>query len=326
MLKFLLVFLLPLLLLANDDRPPVSYDYLKLPQVRHFIDQMVKKHKFDRKYITETLRYAKLDRDTLDRYTGRYKVNSTNGSWERYKAHVLDPETLDKAIRFKKKYYKTLERASKEYDVDMNYIVGFIAVESKFGHYTGDYNVLHALATLAFHKNRMQRFFRSELEELFLMSREQGYDIRKLEGSFAGAMGVVQQMPSVFRRYGMDYNHDGVKDPWSIEDGIGIIARFMHKNKWKNGMCAAVTTNWKGGRYNKPLRPSKKKRYRLNTLKKYGIKPTQRFPQPHAYLLRTRNKTHDDLYLGTSNFSVIRRYNNATTYCLAIHLIADHVK
>ena len=325
-IRFLVIVFIPLILVANDDRAPITYDYLKKPQVQNFINKMVKKHGFDRKYLTDTLSFAKLDRDTLNRYTGRYKVNTTNGSWERYKAHVLDPITLNKALRFKKKYYKTLKRASKEYDVDMNYIVGFIGVESKFGEYTGDYNVLHALATLAFHKNRMQRFFHSELEQLFLMSREQGYDIRKLEGSFAGAMGVVQQMPSIFRRYGMDYNHDGVKDPWDLEDAIGIIARFMHNNRWKNGMCAAVATNWKKGRYNKALLPSKKRKYALSTIKKYGIKPTKKFPQTHAYLLKTQNTTHDDIYLGTSNFSVIRRYNNATTYCMAIHLIAEHVK
>lgn len=326
MVRLILIILFPLILLANDDRPPIPYNYLKKPQVQKFINKMVRKHGFSRKYLVNTFAFAKLDRDTLDRYTGKYKVNTTNGSWERYKAHVLDTVTLAKARKFKEKYYKTLKRASREYNVDMDYIVGFIGVESKFGEYTGDYNVLHALASLAFHKNRMQRFFRSELENLFLMSREQGYDIRKLEGSFAGAMGVVQQMPSIFRRYGMDYNRDGIKDPWSIEDAIGIIARFMHKNKWKNGMCAAVATNWKSGRYRRSLRPSKKRKYTLSTIKKHGIKPVKPFPQSRAYLLKTRNKTHDDIYLGTSNFSVIRRYNNATTYCIAIHLIAEHVK
>jgi membrane-bound lytic murein transglycosylase B len=328
-LKFLklllLTILLPFLLIANDDRPPVPYDFLAKKEVRNFINMMVKKHHFKRSYMTSVLGGAKLDRDTLARYTGKYKVGTTNGPWERYKAHVLDPVSLAKAKKFKKKYYKTLLRASKDYKVDMDYIVGFIAVESKFGEYSGDYNVLDALTTLAFHKNRMKKFFKSELEHLFLMAREQGYDITKLEGSFAGAMGMVQQVPSVFLKYGMDYNHDGVKDPWDLEDAIGIIAKFMHKNGWKKGALVAVPTKFKGKRYTK-LKTSHRRTLPLSTILKHGIKPLEPFNEPKAYLLKNRNLTHDDIWLGAKNFRVLTRYNNSTSYGMAIHLIAESVK
>ena len=304
----------------------MSYDFLAKKEARNFINMMVKKHHFKRSYITSVLKHAKLDRDTLARYSGKYKVGSTNGPWERYKAHVLDPITLAKAKKFKKNYYKTLKRASKQYKVDMNYIVGFMCVESKFGEYTGDYNIVDALTTLAFHKNRMKKFFKSELKHLFLFAREKGYSINKLEGSFAGAMGCVQQVPSVARKHKSDFNGDGITDPWDLEDCIGSIAKFMHKNRWENGLPAAVTTNFKEKRYRKALKPSRKKLRSLSTIKKYGIRPTQRFPQSKAYLLKTRNNTHDDIYLGTSNFRILVRYNNATTYGMAIHLIAEHVK
>ena len=189
--SLLLLISLTSFLISNDDRPPVDYDFLAKKEVQSFIDMMVQKHHFQRSYMKSILQNAKLDRDTLDRYTGRYVVGTTNGPWERYKAHVLDPLTLQKAKDFKNKYADTLARASKEYDVPAEYIVGFIGVESKFGEYTGDYCILDALATLAFHPNRMQRFFKNEFKHLFLMAREQGYDIFKLEGSFAGAMGCV---------------------------------------------------------------------------------------------------------------------------------------
>jgi len=311
--------------MANDDRPPVPYDFLAKKEVKKFINMMVKKHHFKRSYVTDVLSSAKLDRDTLNRYTGKYKVGTTNGPWERYKAHVLDPITLNKARKFKKKYYKTLLRASKEYKVDMGYIVGFIGVESKFGEYSGDYNVLDALATLAFHKNRMKKFFKSEFEHLFLMARKQGYDIKKLEGSFAGAMGVVQQVPSVFLKYGMDYNRDGKKDPWNLKDGIGIIAKFMHKNGWKKGAQVAVPTKFKGKRYTK-LKTGHRRTLPLKTILKHGIKPLKPFNEPKAYLLKNRNLTHDDIWLGAKNFRVLTRYNNSTSYGMAIHLIAESVK
>ena len=317
--------ILPFLLYANDDREPINYNFLAKKDVRSFINMMVNKYHFNRRYMIQTLNYAKLDRDTLDRYTGRYKVGTTNGSWERYKAHVLDKNSLRKAKKFKKQYYRTLLRASKEYQVDMDYIVGFIGVESKFGEYSGDYNVLHALTTLAFLKNRMQKFFKAELKNLFLMAREQGYDITKLKGSFAGAMGVVQQVPSVFRKYGMDYNHDGKKDPWSLEDAIGVIAKFMHKNGWKKGALVAVPAKFKGKRF-KALRTSHRRKLSVRTILKHGVKPLKHFNESTAYLLKNKNRTHDDIWLGAKNFKVLTRYNNSTSYGMAIHLIAQHVK
>ena len=322
---FKLLLLFTLLINANDDRPPIAYNYLAKKNVHTFINMMVKKYHFKRDYMTDVLRDAKLDRDTLARYTGRYKVGTTNGSWERYKAHVLDKKSLAKAKKFKKSYYPTLLRASKVYDVDMDYIVGFMGVESKFGEYTGDYNILDALATLAFHKNRMQKFFKNELKHLFLFAREKGYSITKLEGSFAGAMGCVQQVPSVARRHKSDFNGDGVTNPWDLEDCIGSIAKFMHKNGWKKGALVAVPASYKGKRY-KGLKTSHRKTLPLSTILKHGIKSKKPFTESRAYLLKNRNLTHDDLWLGAKNFRVLTRYNNSTSYGMAIHLIAQYVK
>ena len=321
----LLTSLLLSALSANDDRPPIPYDFLAKKEVQKFINMMVKKHHFKRSYMTSVLKDAKLDRDTLARYTGKYKVGSTNGSWERYKAHVLDKSSLAKAKKFKKEYYKTLKRAEKTYKVNMDYIVGFMGVESKFGEYTGDYSILDALATLAFHPNRMKKFFKNEFKHLFLLVREKGYKIRKLEGSFAGAMGCVQQVPSVARKHKSDFNGDGVTDAWDLQDCIGSIAKFMHKNGWQKDLPVVSATNFKGKRF-RASKTSRKKLRTLQSIKKLGIYPTQKFYGKKAYLLKTRNATHDDVWLGSKNFRVLVRYNNATTYAMAIHLIAEHVK
>lgn len=324
--KLLILLLLsPWILLANSDRPPIAYDFLAKKEVKQFINMMVKKHRFSREYMTRVIKSAKLDRDTLNRYTGRYKVGTTNGSWERYKAHVLDKSSLKKAKVFKKKYYKILARASRQYSVDMDYIVGFMGVESKFGEYMGDYNILDALATLAFHKNRMKKFFKHEFKHLFLLAREKGYSITKLEGSFAGAMGCVQQVPSVARKHRSDFNHDGVTNPWDLEDCIGSIAKFMYKKGWKKGAVVAVATSFKGKRYTK-LRASHKRKRSLVQIKKHGITPKTHFPYKKAYLLKNRNKTHDDIWLGTRNFRILTKYNNSTSYGMAIHLVAKHVE
>ncbi len=324
----LLTLLLTLGLVAEEVKtptPPVPYNFLAKKEVKNFINMMVKKHHFKRSYMEEVLGNAMLDKETLARYTGKYKANSTNGTWERYKAHVLDEQTMQLAREFKKNYYSTLKRAEDEYGIDMDYIVGFMGVESKYGTHTGDYRVLDSLATLGFHKNRMHKWFKAELKNLFLLMREQNRDIYSQYGSFAGAMGAVQQMPSIQRRFGVDYNGDGIKDPWDLEDSIGIIAKFMHKKGWKKGAVVAVPTNFLGKRFTK-LKTSYKKKYSLKYLAKKGIKPIEPFHKSKAYLLKNRNADHDDVWLGSDNFRVLTKYNNSTSYGMAIHLIAQEVK
>jgi membrane-bound lytic murein transglycosylase B len=325
-MKHILLTLLfiPLILFANDDRPPVRYDYLSKPNVQHFIQMMHRKYGFETAYLRKVLSHARLDRDTLARYTGKFKKNSTVGSWERFKLHVVNEETYDEAKAFKKRHYHTLKKAAQRYRVDMNYIVGFIGVESRFGTYTGDYNVLDALATLAFHPNRMQTFFKNELKHLFLFAREKHYDITGLEGSFAGAMGCVQQVPSIARKFNYDFDGDGAS-VWDIEDCIGSIAKFMHQKGWKKGKTVAVPASFKGKRF-KGLRVGFKTRYRLSLLRKHGIRPKTRYPYNTASLIRLRNRTHDELWLGAPNFRVLTAYNASSNYGMAIHLIAQAIK
>ena len=324
----LLTLLFPLIMLAEEAKtpaPPVPYDFLKKQEVKNFINMMVKKHHFKRSYMTEVLQNAMLDKDTLARYVGKYKANSTNGTWERYKDHVLDANTLALAKEFKKNYYSTLLRAQNEYNIDMDYIVGFMGVESKYGTYTGDYRVLDSLATLAFHKNRMKKFFKSEFKNLFLLMRDENRDIYSQYGSFAGAMGAVQQVPSIQRKFMVDYNGDGKRDPWDLEDCIGVIAKFMHKKGWVKGAVVAVPTNFSGVRF-KTVKTSHKKRYAVSYLKKKGIKPTEPFYEKKAYVLKNRNIDHDDVWMGGKNFRVLTKYNNSTSYGMAIHIIAQSVK
>lgn len=286
---------------------------------------MVKKNNFKRSYMEEALGNAMLDKETLARYVGKYKAGSTNGTWERYKKNVLNDETMALAKEFKKNYYLTLKRAEDQYNIDMDYIVGFMGVESKYGTFTGDFRVLDSLATLGFHKNRMHKWFNAELKNLFLLMREENRDIYSQYGSFAGAMGAVQQMPSIQRRFGVDYNGDGVKDPWDLEDSIGIIAKFMHKKGWVKGAVVAVPTNFSGTRFKK-LKTSHKKKYSVSYLRKMGIKPIENFNESKAYLLKNRNTTHDDIWMAGKNFRVLTKYNNSTSYGMAIHIIAQNVK
>ena len=324
---FLIIILTLSTLKAQSNKEYLTSAKNNYPQmqiVQKFIDEMNLNYGFDKSYLMSVISQAKLDSKTLKRYQGRYKAGTTTATWTNYKKHTLNKQTVLLARKFKKRYLKTLKKAEKIYGVDINYIVAFIGVESKFGRFTGNYNVLDSLTTLAFNKNRMQKYFYKELKEYFLLCQERGLDIFSQKGSFAGAMGVVQQMPSIQRRYGVDFNGDGVNDPFDFEDAIGSIANFMQKNGWKKSKIVAVKTNFKGKNFSK-LYCSYKSRYSLKKLRRYGLRPLRRFPDKFAYLLKLRFKDHQEIWLGSSNFRVLTTYNHSTNYGMGIYFLASMI-
>ncbi len=310
------VFVLMLSIFAN------GYDYLKKPQVQRFVNMMHKRYGFSYDYLKGVFRKAHFDKETLGRYSGRFKQNSTIGSWDRFKLHIINKPSFAVAHKFAKRNKKILLKAQRVYGVDAEYIVGFLGVESGFGKFTGNYNILDALATLAFHPNRKQRFFKSELKELFLFAKERGYDVSKLKGSFAGAMGCVQQLPSVARRFNVDFDSDGAS-VWDIEDCIGSIASFMRSKGWRKGVPAAIEAkeSSKNG-----IKSSFRHTYAISSLKRAGIIPKEPFYGTRAYLLRVRGRGDRRTFLGTKNTKVLTSYNPSTSYAIGIHLLAKEVK
>jgi len=300
-------------------------DYSHTVQAKKFVNKMHEKYKFDKKYLYRLLKKAKHQKKTLDRYRGRYKVGNTDFSWHRYKSKILIPESIALGRRFMQKNRKYLLRASKRYHVSPAIITAFIRVESKFGMYGNEYSVWDSLVTLAFNKNRKQRFFRGELESLLILTRKNRLNPLKLRGSFAGAMGVVQQVPSIQLRYAIDLNGDGRKDPQNIADGIGSIAYFLHRNGWKNDRKTIVKAKFKSKRF-RALKTGYRSRYKLDKLLKYGIKPTERFPYSVAYLIKLKDTNADELYLGSKNYRIITRYNASSRYAVTIALYAKAMK
>ena len=215
-----------LLLLLSLITLGYGIDYATVPAAKSFVNRMHDKYGFDKQALYRLLHRAKHQGETLARYQGRHKVGSTDFSWHRYKSKILVDESVKLGVQFMSKYDKWLRKASRKYRVSPEIITAFIRVESKFGLYGREYPVWDSLVTLAFNPNRKQKFFRSELEHLLILARKNRLDVTKLRGSFAGAMGCVQQVPSIQLRYGVDLDGDGRKDPDSMADCIGSIAAF----------------------------------------------------------------------------------------------------
>jgi len=318
-LSFILgMLILPWFLLAGID-------YSQTSQAHAFVNKMHKKYKFDKRYVYKLLKKAKHQQETLDRYQGRYKVGTTDFSWHRYKSKILIQESIDLGREFMRKNKQHLLKASRKYGISPAIITAFIRVESKFGMYGNEYSVWDSLVTLAFNKNRKQKFFRAELEKALILSRREKLNPLALRGSFAGAMGCVQQVPSMYLRHGVDLDGDGRKNPNSIADCIGSIASFLHKRKWNDRIPAVVRASYPGKRF-RGLKTGYKSRYSMKTIQSHSIKPRTSFPYKNAYLIKVKDTNYDELYLGTKNYRIITRYNASARYAVTIALYGEAMK
>ncbi len=315
----LLIFLVTFTLQAR------TIDYSRLPAARAFVEKMHSRYGFDKARLYTLLKRAKHQSETLARYRGRHKVGSTDFSWSRYKRKILIAESVALGRRFMAKNRRWLTLASRRYRVAPEIISAFIRVESKFGLYGHEYPVWDSLVTLAFNPNRKQKFFRDELEQLLILARKNRLDVLKLRGSFAGAMGCVQQVPSIQLRYGVDLDGDGRKDPDSMADCIGSIASFLHRHGWRDSRPTLVPARHSGDAFLR-LRSGYRSRYSLETLKRYGITPTRSFLSKEAYYIRLKEGSRYALYLGDVNYRIITRYNASKRYAVTIALYAKALK
>ena len=301
-----------------------SFNYAQTKTAKEFANKMHIKYGFSRNYILNTLSKAKHLQNVLDRYNGKLK-GATDYSWQRYKQKILIPESINLGKNFMKKYSKYLKRAKDIYGVNKEIITAFIRVESKFGMYGGEYNVLSALTTLAFNPNRKQKFFKEQLEKLFVLARRENLDITKIKGSFAGALGCVQQVPSIYLKYGVDLDGDGKADPNSMADCIGSIAKFLNRQKWNNSLPIVVKANVVGNGFRR-LRSGYKSFYSLKTLSNFGITPKEPFFGNGAYFIRLKSNRYYDIYLGDRDYRIITKYNASKAYATAIALYAKEMK
>jgi membrane-bound lytic murein transglycosylase B len=280
------------------------------------------KYGFSQTYIAKVLNSAKFRQDVLNRYNGKLK-NATDFSWQRYKSKILIPQSFKLGRKFMKKYNKYLQKAQKIYGIEKEAVTAFIRVESKFGLFGQEYRSLDVLATLAFFKNRKQRFFKSELEKLFLVSKKTHKNIFEIYGSFAGAMGCVQQMPSIYLKYGVDFNNDNIADPNDMADCIGSIAKFLKINGWKNYKDTIIKPIVKGNNF-KYLKSKVLSKYSVNTLANYGIFAP--YKSGSFYFIKLYDSKKFDIYLGDSNYRVITKYNHSKQYGVAIGLYRNGLK
>ncbi len=221
--------------------------------VQRFIERMVSKHQFEREPLTDllnqlTLREKKSSPATSSKKRKAKMDNPAESRpWAEYRSKHVKPGFINNGVKFWKKHEPLLSRAEQEYGVPAHVIMGVLGVETRYGGYTGKNPVINALATFAFNYPSRERFFTAELEAFLLFAREEKRDPFSYLGSYAGAMGLPQFMPSNYRKLAVDFDHDGDKDIWNREepaDAIGSIANYLRHHGWRSGQPVATPAHY----------------------------------------------------------------------------------
>lgn len=190
---------------------------------------MVAKHKFKRSELERVFAHAELVQSVIDNISRP----STAKPWPEYRANFVNPQRVRLGLKFWHKYQKPLQRAERKFGVPQDIIVAVIGVETIYGQYVGNYRTLDALTTLAFDYPPRADFFRSELENFLLLAREQQFNLLAIRGSYAGALGIPQFMPSTYRNYAVDFNGNRKINLLGDDvDAIGSVANYLNKFGW----------------------------------------------------------------------------------------------
>jgi membrane-bound lytic murein transglycosylase B len=244
----------------------------------------------------------------------------------RYRGKFIKESNLAEGSAFWRRHASTLARAERQYGVPAEYLVAIIGVETRWGGYMGSHRIIDALATLAFDYPRRSEFFTEELAHYLIMARDERFDPLTPVGSFAGAMGFGQFMPSSFRRYAVDFNGDGHRDLWNIEDAIGSVANYFVNHGWRPGqpvvervrVSAVVPASLE------VVFPSN---YSASELAALGVDATKLAGgQKRLSLLQLDVGNGYEYWVGFDNFYAITRYNHSTYYAMAVYQLAQALK
>lgn len=251
----------------------------------------------------------------------------TQRSWERYRPRFLNDRRIDHGIRFWQENRAALLRASALYGVPPEVIVAIIGVETEYGRNTGGFRVLEALATLAFNYPPRADFFRTELEQFLILSRENQLDPLAVKGSFAGAIGIPQFMPGSQRRYAVDFDGDQRVDlSGSVEDAIGSVARFLEQHGWQAGQPVAVPAQLAGQPDPAWLEAGIRPTLSAAALQQQGVASTADQQAKVALIDLASPGKETEYWLGYDNFYVITRYNRSSFYAMSVFQLAEAIR
>jgi membrane-bound lytic murein transglycosylase B len=317
-----------LLLLVITTFTPVVYAYSNFaerPDVQAFIQHMVKKYHFKQAQLETLFSEVKVRPQVVQ----QIKKPAESEAWYIYQKIFITESRIQQGVDFWQKHEAALRKAEKTYGIPASIIVATIGVESKYGEKIGAHRVIDALTNLAFSESRRANFFRKELEQFLLLTREEDLDPTKIMGSYAGAIGQPQFMPSSYRHYAVDFSNSGKTDlMYDQVDVIGSIANYYNKNGWKQYWPVAMPAKIIGSRFQYLTRTGRiKQPLTVGELSEYGVVSKYKINDDHlkVKVLELENRYNAEYWLTFHNFNVIKRYNASNLYAMAVFQLSSYI-
>lgn len=299
--------------------------FVQRKDVQSFINTMVKEHHFNKNQLTTVMSQVKLQPQIIESMERPYEKKN----WDVYKAIFLTPQRIKGGLDFWTQNQALLEKAQRQYGVPPEIIVAILGVETLYGERQGTYRVLDALATLSFNYPKRSAYFIKELKEYLLLCQEHHVSPTQYLGSYAGAMGKPQFMPSSYRQYAVDFHHKGQRDLINNNaDVIASVANYFKKHGWKPNEGVVQNAQLRGYGYKRLLLNPKFANYPVSQLQSAGVRPASAsYNHPNkAGLIELTTSAGNEYWMAYPNFFVITRYNSSPQYALAVYLLSQQLK
>ena len=298
----------------------------EVPSVRSFMREVEARHGLDRDWLRGIFRDARRQQSILDAFSRPAEAKP----WHAYREIFVTSARIRGGVEFAREHRSLLERVESRFGVPPEIVSAIIGVETFYGRYTGRYRVIDALATLAFFAPRRASFFRRELEEFLLMLNEEDRTSADLMGSYAGAIGVPQFIPSSYRAYAVDFDGDGRRDlAGSVDDAAGSVGSYLELHGWQAGEAVAIPLVAADPGRADALAGELEPKRTWRELAGAGLRPADgaRAPEPGTAvtLVRLDGAGGSEHWAGFRNFYVITRYNRSALYAMAVHQLAVEI-
>ena len=286
-----------------------------------FAAEVAKTHGADPDVVLSLLQQARYQQNIIDAITRPAEAKP----WSDYRPIFMNPQRIEGGRAFLAEHREALAAVERDTGVPAAMIVAIIGVETSYGRITGSHRVLDALYTLGFHYPKRETFFRSELGHLFALVREERLDIATLKGSYAGAMGLGQFMPSSYRAYAVDGDGDGRRDLWnSLPDIFASIANYFVEHGWQPGKPVALPAGFEAAEEFVP--GSMEADYSLADLAERGYRPREAVGEDlPGTVLNLDGADGREHWITFDNFYVISRYNRSPLYSLAVYQLSQAI-
>lgn len=298
------------------------------PEVRAFVADMQSRHDIDAVQLLRDFATIRPNATVL-RAIRPAAVPEQQRSWARYRERFINARRIDAGLLFWQAHAASLRRAEALYGVPPEIVVAIIGVETEYGRNTGRFRVLEALASLAFHYPPRAEFFRRELEDFLLLARENGLSALEIKGSYAGAIGIPQFMPSSQRRYAVDFDGDARIDlRGNAQDAIGSVAHFLQQHGWEAGAPVALPVRLAGdpaALLAAGIRPATPLAELPDVVPAAPV-DTVVAARPAALIELATPGVPSEYWAGFGNFYTITRYNRSSFYAMSVFQLAEALR